>query len=479
MYRRETESIVLGTAEASPVDIVVPGYDSFPRCNVMGVDHRGRRFRIAPANVRLKEPTTIGSVPEPSFERFSKKDTSGSFSRIKKSGAVKMTPLSHVNRSTQHFAATIDTFRVERSGIYADGVGVGVNDKYRWLGIYSVDPVVVRTSVEADLAGFRHLGNIPHFQMRLPDIQNNLERLKLELIANHSQQYDVLTDIGELSSTIRTGLQLLSNLRRPLEAMKKVRDEHRRKGTRASADLVARKWLEVQYGILPVYYSSQDLLKHIRDNTGNRYLTTRKRFTENATFDPIDNSAKSYLVDEGAITVTVNATAKSRFQTEGDRLIGGLGMNPLKTAWELIPYSLVVDWFIDVSSYLTAFGSSFSASFEPHLCYSVKTTGERNTYLVHDSRQELTFKSKDVSGGLVCSTLNMTRGLNYASESKTFGSEGKQLVRKQTYDDYERVLFSNRDIKLTFSPKLESWRRQLSAAALTWVSLPSVLRRLR
>lgn len=40
-----------------------------------------------------------------------------------------------------------------------------------------------------------------------------------------------------------------------------------------------------------------------------------------------------------------------------------LGINPLLTAWELVPYSFVVDWFIPIGDFIGQFGSSVGLKF--------------------------------------------------------------------------------------------------------------------
>ena len=40
-----------------------------------------------------------------------------------------------------------------------------------------------------------------------------------------------------------------------------------------------------------------------------------------------------------------------------------LGNNPLLTAWELVPYSFVVDWFIPIGDFLSQFSASHGLQY--------------------------------------------------------------------------------------------------------------------
>lgn len=131
---------------------------------------------------------------------------------------------------------------------------------------------------------------------------------------------------------------------------------------RASKDNVANYWLEFQYGWKPllsdIHGAAEQIARSYRDQVPYRFVGSaqcvkeaKDVFIQFAT-STVSGNKWSELADYSYLerskfvieAVVDNATLQALSQT-------GI-TNPLLLAWELVPYSFVVDWFIPVGNYL-------------------------------------------------------------------------------------------------------------------------------
>lgn len=121
----------------------------------------------------------------------------------------------------------------------------------------------------------------------------------------------------------------------------------------------ANRWLEYQYGWRPLVGAIYDTGKALMDLHTYSYVRVRGNGYDGA------NVNSSTLV--GGITNTYSGRmqirtrlvceyrmSNSRIQT----LAGYTSLNPVSIAWELLPYSFVIDWLVDVGGYLRNLESS-------------------------------------------------------------------------------------------------------------------------
>lgn len=135
---------------------------------------------------------------------------------------------------------------------------------------------------------------------------------------------------------------------------------------------VAKDWLAVQYGWKPLLSDVKGMAEFFADKHINTKVRIRVRKKVKLTNPPGKTRYGSIL---GVPNSTVwnydesrtDATCILRFVITNDfnRLGGQLGISdPLTLAWELIPYSFVVDWFLPVGNFIARLNYDSGLTFE-------------------------------------------------------------------------------------------------------------------
>jgi len=123
-------------------------------------------------------------------------------------------------------------------------------------------------------------------------------------------------------------------------------------------------WLEYQYGWLPlmgdIYDAHQLLQKGFREKA---QIASSIRVLQDEY-----HLRRDYSNFLGFDEVTSNATyvAKVFYKVDDTQLsrLGQMGLvNPASVAWELVPFSFVVDWFLPVGQYIEAMSATNGVTF--------------------------------------------------------------------------------------------------------------------
>lgn len=119
--------------------------------------------------------------------------------------------------------------------------------------------------------------------------------------------------------------------------------------SRLSVDDISGRWLELQYGWLPSISDSFEAAKAYESITKYRVDTIKVKGSYR---DPkTEWSAAPTLWSYGGSKVTSKYITYEMTETLSTARSLGLA-DPLSLAWELIPWSFVIDWFLPVGSYL-------------------------------------------------------------------------------------------------------------------------------
>lgn len=125
-------------------------------------------------------------------------------------------------------------------------------------------------------------------------------------------------------------------------------------GSRDPRDAL-KLWLEMRYGWRTLLFDVRDIY-----DAAYNWDAKRKLFTERSGFS-VDHHSPSELVAKQTLTETVNRIYRESTSTFSIRgAVAGLfsparlRFNPVNTAWELVPFSFVLDWIYDVGTALEA-----------------------------------------------------------------------------------------------------------------------------
>lgn len=175
---------------------------------------------------------------------------------------------------------------------------------------------------------------------------------------------DVLTNIFEskdLPRTFRTTLQGVTDL--ALAAARRSRhprDFH-------------SHWLNYRYGWMPLIFTLNDAVTAM-NNVREGFIREKM----SATFNSSDASNRDGPSDPNSLwrfqenyTQRLRVTGMAYGEVSG--LSGSYGFDPLVTAWELVPYSFVVDWFFQVGTFLQSV-SPFGVAANLRSGYSIRTS---------------------------------------------------------------------------------------------------------
>jgi hypothetical protein len=228
----------------------------------------------------------------------------------------------------------------------------------------------------------------------VPEFDSSLiDAVKLAAIAQlRAASYDALTDLMELRKSIDLFRDLSTKMDGFLNACieltrKYVRQRAAKKAMKLSVSEVYRiftevtseQWLKYRYGIMPIVYSLEAaLLSQKRQKGGlirDRAVRTESlNLSETLQWDPTTSETRS-------TTQTVTGSRIYRATAYGRVDVQGLGsFDPIVSGYEILKWSFILDWLIDVGSYLQAI-SPFAHVTTKAVCVSVKTIVERRQSL--------------------------------------------------------------------------------------------------
>lgn len=385
-----------------------------------------------------------------------------SFKAIKKSGSVKMTDYDVGKRSETHHVISLPRTRevYTKRGAYTV-YNNQIYDKSDYLFSHTS-----RYTLQADYAYLRVLfPNIKHYSVDDPitDLNRKVNEIMGQVVNELGSSYDVMTDVVEFKQSLDLVNSLLRSAISPVRTIRKLIATGRLRN-------VGDWWLQYRYGIMPIIYSIQDIVKTLEERNAV-YRSVHK--SAQLQVDPIkrEPDAECCFFETLQYSASIRGVGKERIGgTSLTRLHSRVRANPLNTAWELLPFSFVVDWFVNVSDWINAQSSSLSnIGTDRHYCYSVKVSKTKRVYFRdnHDDRRTLSTGPWIVPYGQV-----------FGQSSRSGGSDERRdyEVFTTSEDSYYRRVFDPSQVTLQISPSM-NWKRWADSVALTASQTRDLLRR--
>jgi len=390
--------------------------------------------------------------------RWRRADTSGSWSKIKESGQIKMTPMSvGFSRVTNQLG--VCTKDQHTLAVAADGCTNLSNCTDNALR-FDYDHAEINYIEQGDLTYWRQrFPDVPYLGLEADFDEDRWERIKSQAYQDLFQAYNLGEELYELKETI---LQLTSLLRRAYTLLAKFKETLRRlRNLRpaARAKAISRAWLELRYGLMPIAYSIQDLLDLVNDSEGN-YRTIRRKYEPPTKPTTGSYPEGNYFYEVGAISTVYRVTVKGRWASSSDKKRDLVNINLLTTALAVFKYSLVVRWFINLNSVIDSWVKSFTTSaLEYNGVVSVRVKRDIAVFFhhVYDSSFSYTWYGHSACGLYWYPTQGP---FEYGGE-RTFNLK-LQTIEEDTYD---RELFLPTDARFVWDPNM-NLKRYMDALAM-------------
>lgn len=327
-------------------------------------------------------------------------------------------------------------------------------------------------------------------QIALSKLERREELITIATAKANQRDADILTMLAELPETIGMFNNIIKGVRKPLTTLVKLSKAKRqwkwdfdylayqklnRKGELvtkyrkqrykryfydgkwlAGGELTSQAWLTYRYGIMPLIYEAQDLIKALGKHE-KLFETEKERNVVDIseTFDIATLNQPFALTVPVVATVTGKATQrvviKRRYNVE-QLYQKRFGFNPLLTAWELVPLSFVVDWFVQVGDAIQALQPT---------CYEE----EGATYSVALDLDV------EIHQGQIPAPYNDSSGFLYSLNNVSIRQKG--AIR-----NYNREVVSTSARYLTLPSKVElNWKRNVDAFALSWPHIRALFER--
>lgn len=221
---------------------------------------------------------------------------------------------------------------------------------------------------------------------------------------------------------------------------------------------LGEEWMQYRYGIMPLVYSYRDLCNTVDRGKSVKTRRTLRLFPE-PTGISLPASSQRYCWRDTEGEVRCSGNVFQHFDWSSAAMTAGLGVNPIVTLWELIPYSFVVDWFVNVGDYVTRTTVS-PATQMLWACLSQHTkTNER--LWVHYPNEDKILLGASPRQSVPWTGANMPVP---PSVTITRPEESQLLEMKQT-NCYTRTMFPIGAAQLVVNPNI-NWRRLLDSAAM-------------
>ena len=176
--------------------------------------------------------------------------------------------------------------------------------------------------------------------------------IKINVLQSFAERRQTMSLVA--SSATRIANAFLSLRRGDVSGVVKNLSNIKKASLGNTRNSVANQWLEIQYGWKPLLNDVYGAMIATVPNPPSFDITIKRSRS-----DPYNSHNLIYFNDEwftdvqGLLTTSTCIKAKVVVDDPNSRSAANLGIdNPALLAWELVPYSFVVDWFFPIGNYL-------------------------------------------------------------------------------------------------------------------------------
>jgi len=180
-------------------------------------------------------------------------------------------------------------------------------------------------------------------------------RGKLDVTVSGFQAGQTLHMVKRMATVVQYVRKVVTG--RGLRDLQRSYREFQRAGWRGAVKGTGGLWLEYVYGLKPLLTDVYDAFQQIFKSAGERYVHVRSRGSE------MDSQSQDWDIGFEGYSLDVRTVALRKRRCEfgvilhipNSRLLelaGYTSLNPASIAWELTPFSFVVDWIVDIGGYI-------------------------------------------------------------------------------------------------------------------------------
>lgn len=199
----------------------------------------------------------------------------------------------------------------------------------------------------------------------LDEVESSAQHFVQEAAAQVWAGWDVGTFLAELRQTINMFTLTGKNIARIAKQLREQGVSKTGKGLgrdikRAGIGNVASsKWLEYRYGWRQVIFDLNDITEMLKRDQ-------KRIYTARAGVDHTSENTWHHLINKAVFAADltmkdqITVGVRGRYAALAELDLRGY-LNPLLTTWEVIPFSFVVDWFIEIGTSIKALSSELIA----------------------------------------------------------------------------------------------------------------------